>query len=264
MKELTYAKSQMPSIRVVRFDDDDFFARNDAEFKELCEQYVQHVGIPVQFQATMKLTTQAKIDIMRESGFPVDFIKVGLQTGSERVNREIYGRNVTNKGFLETFRKLTSNGFRVHADIISDNPFEIFEDKLEALDFYINLCEMLWNVGDHRKYFDYMDHKLMFYPGTALYTRAVRERKIPRDYMDQVLMKRRTARTLRDLDLDKLLIGLLKLSLRNRSFVRVMKLLRRYPILVRAINLRLVKAGVYMLYKANPVSYTHLTLPTKA
>lgn len=257
--ELTQAMKQMPKVRVVRFDDDDFFARNDTEFKELCEKYVHHIGIPVQFQATMKLTTQGKIDIMRESKLPVDFIKIGLQTGSERVNREIYGRNVTNSGFLETFRKLTSNGFRVHADIISDNPFEIFDDKVEALKFYIDLSEMLWGVGNHRKYFDYMDHKLMFYPGTALYTRAVRENKIPRDYIDEVLLKRRTARTLRDLDLDKLLIGLLKLSLRSKRFLPLMKLMHRYPFLIRFIDQRPVKALIYTFFKAKQKTHQWLT-----
>ena len=60
-------------------------------------------------------------------------------------------------------------------DMIAENPFETVADKIENLEFFADLSERLAEVHEPWKYVAFMDHKLMYYPGTPMYAQALED-----------------------------------------------------------------------------------------
>ncbi|MDA1131677.1 MAG: radical SAM protein [Proteobacteria bacterium] len=231
MDELTAAKAKFPEMRKVLFYEDDFFARNDKEFREFIQRYKQEIDLPIDYNATVKLTSEAKIAIMKEAGIVVSEQKLGLQTGSERSNREVYGRPFDNAEFIKKMRLLAENRIPAQVDVISDNPFETLQDKVDILHLYRTFSEAMAAIPDRWRLFAFMDHKLMFYPGTSLYDRALAAGVIDDNYLQNVLLKRRTVRRHTDIDLDRVMLGIFKMSLRYPMLTKVMRLLENRPAL---------------------------------
>jgi len=130
-------------------------------------------------------------------------------------------------------------------DIISDNPFENIYDKIESLDFFIQLSNNLKEIKDANNYLTYLDHKLMFYPGTELYNRSLNEGVISKDYISDTLLKRTTARKEKEIDIDKIILVLFRSSLKHKKIILIMKLMKKRFVL-DLVNNEAVKKGLFL------------------
>jgi radical SAM superfamily enzyme YgiQ (UPF0313 family) len=174
IEELAEIKSSLPFINRIKFDDDAFFTLSLEEIKEFCEKY-RRVGLPLSITGATPLTlSREKLSLLINAG--LNFIRIGIQTGSERT-KKLYNRRYTNQQVERAAKIIGEFKHKIEIpqyDIILDNPWETDEDLIETLIFLskvpvpYRLCLFSLN----------------FYPGTELYKKAKKEGIITNDFQD--------------------------------------------------------------------------------
>ena len=109
---------------------------------------------------------EKKLSLLKKTGLTT--VLMGLQTGSEKINRKIYNRPITNKTFLKAAKLAGKYNLNCIYDVILDNPYETEEDIIKTINILLELP----------KPFQLNIHSLWIYQGTALYNKAL-EDKIP-------------------------------------------------------------------------------------
>lgn len=163
IRELVLAKQLFPNMREINIWDDSFVARNMDDFVVFQKQYREHVHLPY-FALIEPMAFQAeKIAMLKECGLKK--LQVGIQSGSERVNREVYGRSVSSKKVLEVAEAINRMGIGVVYDLIFNNPYESREDVCETIDLLLRFP----------KPFRIQGYNLIFYPGSEITNRALND-----------------------------------------------------------------------------------------
>jgi len=157
IKELRSEVEQFPDIILINIHDDCFLAHSREWHQEFVKDYKKWVDRPFIVRSTPLHLTEEKIAILKESGLA--WVTMGLQSGSERINREVFHRKVSNNQFLEATRLAKRYGVSGYYDVILDNPFEEEEDVIETL-------RVLQKVP---KPFQLQLFTLTFYKGTDIY-----------------------------------------------------------------------------------------------
>jgi len=174
LAELERAVAADPEIQQVNFQDDCFLACTDAYLEEFCAGYRERVGRPFIIRSIPVYITAAKLRILKDAG--VAWISIGLQSGSDRVNRDVYKRRSLRSDFLRAARLIREHDIAAMYDVILDNPFENEEDRLETVE----------TLMETPKPFYPQFFSLTLYLGTELYERARREAVAATDdYLDK-------------------------------------------------------------------------------
>jgi hypothetical protein len=129
------------------------------EFTEGCSAF----GIPILFRAIPRYVTEDKARLLARA--PAGFALLGIQSGSERTNREIYERPFSRDEILRCAGILDRHRIPAMYDVIVDNPWEGPEDW-EAT------ARLLHALPASSHIFFY---SLTFYPNTRLFDRAARK-----------------------------------------------------------------------------------------
>ena len=192
--------------------------RSEQELEQLLTAYLEHINLPIFFiQSNILHISESKIDLLKKTGIQLRYLHIGYQTGSERTNRSVYNRYFNREVFVKKLKMLASKGIRVKLHVISDNPYEAFSDKYASLSFCHDLIKAVKPVSTIRQPIELYDHKLMFYPGSSLYSRAKADQVISGNYINDVLLKRNTLRTYKeDIDNnDAFVVGLFNIAMGN-------------------------------------------------
>jgi radical SAM superfamily enzyme YgiQ (UPF0313 family) len=95
----------------------------------------------------------------------MDKLIIGIQSGSENVNRYIYNRNISNEKTIEVIESLNRySHVTICYDFIVMNPFESESDLIQTIQFIKNLPVP----------FTIYSNSLAFYPGTKLHETALK------------------------------------------------------------------------------------------
>ena len=161
-------------FQAVGFMDDDFFLFKKDHLKEFCELWKKEVKVPFGALGNPATITSEKLEMLVDAG--LQYLQIGIQTGSERLKKEVYDRPAPNKVLLGAIEKMDpfakTGKFGVYGDFIIDNPYETNDDILETLKLYRQLPDwMTLNV-----------FTLIFYPGSSIYNRALKEGRINTSY----------------------------------------------------------------------------------
>ncbi len=143
----------------VYLNDDCFIAHSDQWLEAFVEGY-RDIGVPIVFKAIPAVVTERKIRILCRA--PVGFALCGLQSGSERTNRDIYNRPFSREKFLRCARLLHRHGIPATYDVIVDNPYETPDDWRKTIELVGSLPSSAYLLL----------YSLTFYPNTLLYERA--------------------------------------------------------------------------------------------
>lgn len=244
MEELVWAKTHIPHLKRIIIDDDDFFLNSEDRMTRFLDRYMKEIGLPVFYiQANTRQITEAKLEILVNSGLDLRYLKIGLQSGSQRISKEIFHRPLDREAYLRKLEMVMQRGIRVMIDVISDNPYDTMADKHAVLRFYLEILKRIPDRPIERPVKIY-DHKLMYYPGTPLYERVLKDGHIRADYVDQVLLKRSTLRLHEeDRDHDALMVALFNTAANRKPFHRTAHLLLRVlavpPVFRAAVRYRL-------------------------
>ena len=228
IEELVWATTHIPHLRRIIIDDDDFFLNSEDRMTRFLNRYMEEIRLPVFYiQANTRQITEAKLETLVNSGLDLRYLKIGLQSGSPRISREIFHRPLDRGAYLKKLEMVMQRGIRVMIDVISDNPYDTVEDKHAVLRFYLDILKRIPDPSIERPVKIY-DHKLMYYPGTPLYDRVMKDGHIRADYVDQVLLKRSTLRLHEeDRDHDALMVSLFNTAASRKPFHRTAHLLLR-------------------------------------
>jgi radical SAM superfamily enzyme YgiQ (UPF0313 family) len=161
IEEIKQVKKLFPRLRYIQFWDDCFTARTIDELRLFKELYNRHVDLPFFALIEPMVFNYEKIKLLKECG--LQRLQVGIQTGSERVNREVFNRKVSNRKVLETAKYINKLGIEVVYDLIFNNPYEAAQDIKETIDLILQFPRP----------FQVQGYNLIFYPGTKITDRAL-------------------------------------------------------------------------------------------
>jgi anaerobic magnesium-protoporphyrin IX monomethyl ester cyclase len=163
MEELHWAKAKMPFLRGCNTEGDDtFFMGSEQWLQEFCTRFKAELGWPFIAQIMPRLCTPQRLQILKNGG--LKYTIIGLQ-GSERMNRELYGRNETNDSFVKACDMMADVGITYSVDVILDSPYETEDD----------LRDIARTLNRLRRPFRVRAFSMTPFPGTALYEQALND-----------------------------------------------------------------------------------------
>lgn len=229
IQELEWARDNIPHLKRIIIDDDDFFLNSEDRIQKFLGRYMETINLPVFYiQANTRQITRAKLKILADSGLTLRYLKIGLQSASRRISKDIFNRPLDKKVYLEKLILVVDSRIRVMIDVISANPYETTQDKHEVLQFYLKILKIILHRSTVDQPVKMYDHKLMYFPGTPLYERALKDGHIPCDYVEKVLLKRSTLRHHQeDMDNDALIVWLFNIAARKKAFCKTAHTLLR-------------------------------------
>ena len=168
---------------------DDTFTIHHPWVKEFCRRYGAEFGMPFSLHARVETVSEALLHMLAGAGCRQ--ITYGVESGSERVRREVMRRPVTNARFAEVFRWTREAGILVTANFMLGLPGETRADLQQTLD----LAEAL-DVLDFGYFVFYP------YPGTHLFRVCQTRGYLPEDHLERPANHRESILDLPDLSRD--------------------------------------------------------------
>ncbi len=142
----------------------------DSEWNErFCEVWKKEVNDPFTIITYPTLVKEEQIKQLKDVG--LFFVNIGVQSGSERIRREVYRRAVSNENILKSAQILKNNGVDYRVEFIYGNPLDEVEDLKETLDLMMKLPRPHVTTR----------YQLTYFPGTPLTKRFLKEGIITRD-----------------------------------------------------------------------------------
>jgi radical SAM superfamily enzyme YgiQ (UPF0313 family) len=166
-----YLKENFPksSIKVrVCIDDDDFLIRPLEEIKEFNRLWKERIALPFWCFGSPSTVDEEKLSLLVDAGLEtkgrITFC-MGIQSGSDNTNFNIYGRNIRREKTLSATKIINKYGIEPQYDILIANPYEDESDLLETLDLIQRIPTPFYSTP----------HQLTFFHGSELGERAERE-----------------------------------------------------------------------------------------
>ncbi|MFQ5685157.1 MAG: B12-binding domain-containing radical SAM protein, partial [Candidatus Scalindua sp.] len=128
--EINYLLANYKNITTFIFDDD-IFTSNKAYLKEFCEKYNKSVKIPFVANAHIRAFDDERAKLLKDAGCMI--IKFGLESGSERIRREILKRPMTNEDIIRAFKSAHKYNLHTSAFVMFGLPYETKEEILETV-----------------------------------------------------------------------------------------------------------------------------------
>jgi radical SAM superfamily enzyme YgiQ (UPF0313 family) len=176
VEEIRSVLERYPFFRSFSFSDDDFFLRPKRELQALAELIRERLSHVIERSfwsaaVTPSALNQEKLEILVPAGLRT--ITIGVQTGSERMNLDVYKRRFKNALFLEKADMLDRHFQRqlvVLLDFMVNCPYETEEDHVKTVELLMTMPR--WFLANL--------YRFTFYPGAPIYERAVEEGLIDR------------------------------------------------------------------------------------
>ncbi|UCE28275.1 MAG: B12-binding domain-containing radical SAM protein [Candidatus Coatesbacteria bacterium] len=166
MEEITLVKELYPFTEVLNIQDDSFILGDDEWLRDFSERLRSEFGLEFMCRVVPRYVTEGRVKTLYEGG--LRYVSMGLESGSDRINREVYGRPETAAGFLKADRIFGDYDVYKAYDVIVDNPYETEAETLETV-------RTLAMAG---KPFILGVYSLTPYPGTPFYDRVKRDGKL--------------------------------------------------------------------------------------
>lgn len=183
LAELAALRAEGPLNYVIFLDDT--FTINHPWVREFCAVYKREFAIPFSLHARVETVNQAMLGELAAAG--CKHIVYGVESGSERVRREIMKRWATNQRFMDVFRWTRDAGIMATANYIIGTPGETRAEMEETIALHYALQPV--DFG----YFVFYP-----YPGTELFQLCQAKGWLPEDYLTRPANHRESILTLPD------------------------------------------------------------------
>ena len=150
---------------------DDTFTIHHPWVREFCARYREEVGAPFSLHARVETVNEAMLHMLAEAG--CNQITYGVESGSERIRREVMRRPVKNQRFIDVFRWTREAGIAVTANYMLGLPGETPED-----------LEMTVALAEELEVLDFGYFVFYPYPGTHLFTVCRERGYLPENYLE--------------------------------------------------------------------------------
>jgi len=148
---------------------DDTFTIHHPWVKEFCRLYKEEFRVPFCLHARVETVNEKMLHMLAEAG--CQQITYGVESGSERVRREIMHRPVTNQRFRDVIRWTNEAGIRVITNYMLGLPGETRAELDETYELAAEL-----------ESFDIGFFVFYPYPGTHLFRTCLEKGYLPPDY----------------------------------------------------------------------------------
>ncbi|MFC1851425.1 B12-binding domain-containing radical SAM protein [candidate division CSSED10-310 bacterium] len=166
LDEIDQETRKFDTILYVNFQDDCFLMHHPQWIEDFSRSYKEKISIPFIIRTTPRHITREKLTLLKEAG--LRWVFMGMQTGSDDINKKIYRRNVTAREYLEAATIVHDLHLSAWYDVILDNPYETLSDHLKTIDILMKTP----------KPFQLDLFSLDYFPGTELRSKAIAD-KIP-------------------------------------------------------------------------------------
>lgn len=158
INELEYLLGQYTGIKVFIFDDDLFTLDKDY-VQEFCHAYEKRIPVPFVCNAHVKVFDHTIARSLKKANCCI--VKFGLESGSERIRREVLNRPMTNHAIINAFRIAHDHQLHTSAFVMIGLPDETTEDMFATIDLLavIRPGRFRWSI-------------FFPYPGTVAYEMA--------------------------------------------------------------------------------------------
>lgn len=129
--ELEAEVKKNPEIEYINFQDDCFLACTNSFLEDFSKQYKEKVNRPFIVRSIPTYVSEDKIRILKEAG--LSWVSLGLQSGSDKTNQDVFKRKSYKKDFLRASNLVKQYNIAAIYDVILDNPFEQEEDRIETI-----------------------------------------------------------------------------------------------------------------------------------
>lgn len=155
---------QRKNYRFIAFWDD-LFENDETWLREFSSRYRKEIGLPFGVALCIQLVNDRVVNLLKAAG--CHSVGVGIQTGSVRVNREIYKRAFDKDQVLRAAALLNSN-FDTFYHLILENPYEEEGDIRETIELFRRFPHPFRMSGN----------ALLWFPGQGITRRALEDGKI--------------------------------------------------------------------------------------
>lgn len=159
--EIALEVGEFGNILYVNFQDDCFMMHPMDWIEQFAKLYREQVGVPFIVRTTPKHIKRDKLVALKQAG--LRWVFMGLQTGSDRINLEVYGRRVSAEEFIEAATVVSELHLSPWYDVILDNPYETDADHLLTIELLLRAPRP----------FQLDLFSLDYFPGTELRRRAL-------------------------------------------------------------------------------------------
>lgn len=121
IREIRDIKERFPFIQSVLFEDDSFLFRTKQELIEFAQAYRNDIALPFGIEMHPNEASVEKLTMLKAAGLAL--VHTGIQSGDERIRRELYRRDTPDSNILACNRALTRLSILHKYDIIVDMPF---------------------------------------------------------------------------------------------------------------------------------------------
>jgi len=177
LAELAEIQSRGPLNYVIFLDDT--FTIHHSWVREFCKVYKRDFAIPFSLHARVETVNKEILDELAEAG--CRHITYGVESGSERVRREIMKRWATNQRFRDVFSWTKEAGIMPTANYIIGTPGETVAEMRETIALHHELQPV--DFG----YFVFYP-----YPGTDLFQTCRENGWLPDDYLTRAANHRQS------------------------------------------------------------------------
>ncbi len=108
--EMKHVKERWP-LAYMQIDDDTFLLHERSWLEELAERLPSEIGVPFMCNVRVDLLDRESVVLLKTAGCHA--VWMGIETGNERIRRELLRRHHTNQGIIEAVRLLRDNGIHV-------------------------------------------------------------------------------------------------------------------------------------------------------
>jgi len=144
-REIEYLLDNYENIDTFIFDDDILTLDKDY-LHELCRRYARITDVPFVCNAHVKMFDSERAEMLKEAGCRI--VKFGLESGSERVRREVMNRRMSNEDIAKAFRTAHDAGLETAAFVMLGLPTETMAELDETIDLLATIrpSRFRWSI----------------------------------------------------------------------------------------------------------------------
>lgn len=130
MEEIERVRAEYP-LEMIRFGDDNFVEGMTDWFEEFVSQYSRRIKLPFYCLIRPNVVTSRLAKALKKAGCVS--VATSIETGNEKVRREVLSRIVSDKQIINGCRALVDNGIKTYTNIMVGLPETTLEDELKSL-----------------------------------------------------------------------------------------------------------------------------------
>ncbi len=130
LNELHTVKECLTKVQRINFYDEVFLVKGEHS-RKFFERYKQEIGLPFYCMFYPGTCSDETAEFLKEAG--LQGVWIGVQSGSDRVRKEIFKRYYTNDVIKKQSEIFHKYGVSIRYDFIFDNPFELPEETEESI-----------------------------------------------------------------------------------------------------------------------------------